>query len=385
MSFRATPALQLNAALIGVPGGRAALATPALVVELDVLKRNIAAMAALCVEAGIALRPHAKTHKCATLAKMQLAAGAVGVCCAKLGEAEALAEAGIADILITAPVVAPQALTRLAALNAAIGGLMVVADHPALVPKLSDAARASGRTLKVLVDLDPGLHRTGIRPGEDAYALAALIAADPHLAFEGVQSYAGQIMHIGDAAERTAKAAAVTRLVAEARDELTRRNLPPRIVTGGGTGTVAIDPRGGVFTELQAGSYVFMDREYNDVWEKGGERAPFETSLYVQTTVISAALPQLATTDAGLKSFACDAGPPKLARGAGPSASYFFFGDEQGGVLCEKAGDRPDVGDVLACVVPHCDPTVNLYDALHVVEGDTLVAIWPVEARGRGF
>ena len=141
MVFAAPPTASLNAHLIGVPGGRAALATPALIADIAVIKRNIAAMATHCARMGIALRPHAKTHKCATLAKMQLAAGAVGVCCAKLGEAEALAEAGIADILITAPVVAPQALTRLAALNAAIGGLMVVADHPALVPKLSAAAR----------------------------------------------------------------------------------------------------------------------------------------------------------------------------------------------------------------------------------------------------
>ncbi|BCW90303.1 3-hydroxy-D-aspartate aldolase [Alphaproteobacteria bacterium SO-S41] len=385
MTFRATPALDINASLIGVAGGRARLATPALVVELDVLKRNIALMAQNCRAAGIALRPHAKTHKCATLAKLQLEAGAVGVCCAKLGEAEALAAEGITNILITAPIVAAQALTRLAKLNAAIDGLIVVVDSPELVAKLSAAGAASGRPLMVLVDLDPGLHRTGIQPGEPAYALAAAVAGDPHLSYEGLQSYAGQIMHVGDAAERRAKAAAVTTLVATARDELTRRNLPPKIVSGGGTGTVDIDPAGGVFTELQAGSYVFMDREYNEVWTKAGERAPFETSLFVQTTVISAAMPQLATTDAGLKSFACDAGPPKLASGAGPSASYFFFGDEQGGVLCEKAEDRPNVGDVLACVVPHCDPTVNLHDALHVVEGDTLVAIWPIEGRGRGF
>jgi len=385
MAFSAVSALEINAALIGVPGGRALLATPALVVERDVLMRNIRAMALHCARAGIALRPHAKTHKCATLARLQIEAGAVGICCAKLGEAEALAAEGLTEILITAPIVANQALARLAKLNAAIDGLIVVADSAAMVPKLSEAGAASGRPLKVLVDLDPGLHRTGVQPGEPAYALAAAIAADPHLAYEGLQSYAGQIMHVGDAAERRVKAAAVTALVATARDELTRRNLPPRIISGGGTGTVDIDPAGGVFTELQAGSYVFMDREYNEVWTKAGGHAPFETSLFVQTTVISAALPQLATTDAGLKSFACDAGPPKLASGAGPSASYFFFGDEQGGVTCDTPQDRPNVGDVLSCVVPHCDPTVNLHDALHVVEGDTLVAIWPIEGRGRGF
>ena len=385
MVFAAPPTASLNAHLIGVPGGRAALATPALIADIAVIKRNIAAMATHCARMGIALRPHAKTHKCATLAKLQIEAGALGVCCAKLGEAEALAAAGVPNILITSPIVAKPALKRLAALNAAAEGLMVVVDTPALVPALVDAARASGRILKVLVDLDPGLHRTGVAPGEPAYALAAAVAAEADLSFEGIQCYAGQVMHLGDAVQRRAKSLAVMKLIADTRDELTRRNLPPRILTGGGTGTVDIDPEAGVLTELQAGSYVFMDREYNDVWTNAGARPPFETSLAVQTTVISAALEKLATTDAGLKSFACDAGPPKLATGAGPSAAYFFFGDEQGGVLCEDAADRPALGAVLSCVVPHCDPTVNLYEILHIVDGDTLVDIWPIEGRGRSF
>ncbi|MCC6919090.1 MAG: DSD1 family PLP-dependent enzyme [Alphaproteobacteria bacterium] len=385
MAFAAPPIASLNAHLIGVPGGRDELATPALIADLAVLKRNIAAMAAQCAKMGIALRPHAKTHKCASLARLQIEAGALGVCCAKLGEAEALTAAGVPGILITSPIVAKPALKRLAALNAAAEGMMVVVDTPALVPALVEAARASGRVLKVLVDLDPGLHRTGVAPGEPAYALAAAVAAEPELSFEGVQCYAGQVMHMGDAAQRRAKSLAVMKLIADTRDELTRRNLPPRILTGGGTGTADIDPVAGVLTELQAGSYVFMDREYNDVWTKAGDHPPFETSLAVQTTVISAALDKLATTDAGLKSFACDAGPPKLATGAGPSASYFFFGDEQGGVLCEDAADRPALGAVLTCVVPHCDPTVNLYEVLHIVDGDTLVDIWPIEARGRSF
>ena len=385
MVFAAPPTASLNAHLIGVPGGRAALATPALIADIAVIKRNIAAMATHCARMGIALRPHAKTHKCATLAKLQIEAGALGVCCAKLGEAEALTAAGVPNILITSPIVAKPALKRLAALNAAAEGLMVVVDTPALVPALVDAARASGRILKVLVDLDPGLHRTGVAPGEPAYALAAAVAAEADLSFEGIQCYAGQVMHLGDAVQRRAKSLAVMKLIADTRDELTRRNLPPRILTGGDTGTVDIDPEAGVLTELQAGSYVFMDREYNDVWTNAGARPPFETSLAVQTTVISAALEKLATTDAGLKSFACDAGPPKLATGAGPSAAYFFFGDEQGGVLCEDAADRPALGAVLSCVVPHCDPTVNLYEILHIVDGDTLVDIWPIEGRGRSF
>ena len=384
MTYRAIPALDVNRHLIGVAGGRALLATPALVVELDVLKRNIASMAKRCADAGIALRPHAKSHKCASIAKLQREAGAVGFCCAKLGEAEALTAAGVSDILLTSPIVADQALVRLALLNAAAEGLMVVIDAPEMVAKIGAAARASGKVLGVVVDLDIGLHRTGIAP-ENAADLALAVAGEEGLSFEGLQAYAGHLMHLGGREERAAKSKAALGLMADVRDELTLRNLPPKILSGGGTGTVDIDPAFGVLTELQGGSYVFMDREYNDVWTKADAAPPFETSLFVQTTVISAALPTLCTTDAGLKSFATDAGPPVLARGAGPSATYFFFGDEQGGVSCRDVTDRPALGAVLSCVVPHCDPTVNLYDAIHVVEGEMLVDIWPVEARGRGF
>jgi D-serine deaminase-like pyridoxal phosphate-dependent protein len=169
----------------------------------------------------------------------------------------------------------------------------------------------------------------------------------------------------------------------ELRDALTKAGHPPKILSGGGTGTFDIDPDAHVLTELQVGSYIFMDKQYIDVWEKPGERVPFESSLTVQTTVISANRAGLATTDGGFKSFATDAGPPMLASGAPPGAAYFFFGDEQGGITYPRDGALLKPGDVVSCVVPHCDPTVNLYDAYHCVRGDTLEAIWPIEGRGR--
>ena len=159
--------------------------------------------------------------------------------------------------------------------------------------------------------------------------------------------------------------------------------MAPNILTGGGTGTFDIDPDARALTELQVGSYVFMDRQYNEVWQKPGDRPPFEPSLFVQTTVISANRDGLATTDAGFKSFATDAGSPVIASGAPEGASYFFFGDEQGGVLYDISRQKLRPRDVLACIVPHCDPTVNLYDCYHCVRGDVLEAIWPIEARGR--
>lgn len=372
----------LNAELIGVPGGRAKLATPALVVDLDVLEANIAAMAAHAKEKGIALRPHAKTHKSVEISKRQIAAGALGICVAKLGEAEAQAGGGIESILITSPVVTDGGIARLMTLNTRVGQLMAVCDNKDTAVRLAAAAKASGKPLRILIDIDPGLGRTGILPGEGAYALAETAANSPGLEYMGLQCYAGQVQHMESPNERRAASLSALAELAALRDTLTAHGLAPKIISGGGTGTFDIDPDARVLSELQAGSYVFMDRQYNEVWEKPGGRPPFATSLFVQTTVISANREGLATTDAGYKAFATDAEAPKIAFGAPEGANYFFFGDEQGGIF--YSGERKlRPGDVLGCVVPHCDPTVNLYDRIHAVRGDTLAAIWPVEGRGR--
>jgi D-serine deaminase-like pyridoxal phosphate-dependent protein len=370
----------LNEELIGVPGGRPKIATPALVIDLDAMERNIAAMAAHSKKNNIALRPHAKTHKCSQIAKRQIAAGALGICCAKLGEAEALAAAGIDSILITSPVVTDGGIARLIVLNSCIRELTVVCDNVAIAKKLAEAA--SGKPLRIFVDMDPGMSRTGIRPGEDAMALVKFVAESNALSFEGLQCYAGQAQHIEQPQDRREASLGVMKELAEFRDQITKGGHTPKILSGGGTGTFDIDPDAHALTELQVGSYVFMDRQYNDVWEKPGERPPFETSLFVQTTVISANRDNLATTDAGFKAFATDADKPVIAKGAPAGASYFFFGDEQGGIVY---GGEPKlkVGDVITCVVPHCDPTVNLYDRYHCVRGDTLEAIWQIEGRGK--
>ena len=372
----------LNEELIGVEGGRAKLQTPALVVDLDALEKNIAAMAAHAKAKGISLRPHAKTHKCAEIARRQIAAGALGICVAKLGEAEAMAEAGIDSILITSPVVSDGGIARLIALNGRVRELMAVCDNADVAKRLADAAKASGKKLKILIDIDPGLGRTGIRPGDGAIALVEQVAASGALEYAGLQCYAGQVQHMESPNERRDASLTALKEFGSLRDQLAARGLAPKILSGGGTGTFDIDPDARVLTELQVGSYVFMDRQYNDVWTKPGARPPFQTSLFVQTTIISANRDNLATTDAGFKSFATDAGSPEIASGAPEGANYFFFGDEQGGIF--YAGEqklRP--GDSVVCVVPHCDPTVNLYDRIHAVRGQKLEAIWPVEARGR--
>jgi D-serine deaminase-like pyridoxal phosphate-dependent protein len=372
----------LNSGLIGQPGGRSKLQTPALIIDLDSFEHNIERMTTHARKHGIGLRPHAKTHKSVEIAKRQIAAGALGICTAKLGEAEALADGGIDSILVTSPVVSEPGITRVIALNERIGALMVVCDNSDVAHALDRAAQQGRKRLRVLVDIDPGLGRTGIRPNH-AQKLVAQLAQAKGLIYGGLQCYAGQVQHLESPNERREKSLAAMKELADLRDALSKDGLAPQIVSGGGTGTFDIDPDAHVLTELQVGSYIFMDRQYNDVWEKPGDRVPFETSLFVQTTVISANRPGLATSDAGYKAFATDAGPPQIASGAPSGANYFFFGDEQGGITLPGDARSLRPGDSLSCVVPHCDPTVNLYDVYHAVRGDTLEAIWPIEARGK--
>ena len=373
----------LNSDLIGVPGGRAKIQTPALVIDLDALERNIARMAEHAKAHGIALRPHAKTHKSVEIAKRQLAAGALGICCAKLGEAEVLAAGGIESILLTSPVVTDAGIARVMALNGRMRELIVTCDNAVIAEQLAQAARASGKPLKVYVDIDPGLGRTGIRPGDGAIALVEQIVKSQDLEFGGLQCYAGQVQHMESPNERRSRSLEALKELGGLRDALVASGIAVPVLSGGGTGTFDIDPDARVLTELQVGSYVFMDRQYNDVWEKPGDRAPFEVSLSVQTTVVSANRESMATTDAGLKAFATDAEAPKILSGAPDGANYFLFGDEQGGVFYPPGDAKLRPKDVLSCVVPHCDPTVNLYDCYHAVRGDILEAIWPVDARGR--
>ena len=372
----------LNDSLIGIAGGRAKLQTPALVIDLDAFERNVAAMVAHAKKAGIGLRPHAKTHKSAEVARRLIAAGANGICCAKLGEAEALAAAGIDSILLTSPVVSDAGIARVIALNGRMRELILVCDNADVAMRIDTAAKASGKRLKILVDIDPGMSRTGIR-SSNAPALVAQVVEARGLEFMGLQCYAGQAQHMESPNERRDASLQVMKELGALRDLLAKSGLTASIISGGGTGTFDIDPDAHVLSELQVGSYIFMDKQYNDVWEKPGDRVPFEVSLFVQTTVISANRPGLATTDAGFKSFATDAGPPLLSAGAPAGAAYFFFGDEQGGITYPRDGATLKPGDIVSCVVPHCDPTVNLYDVYHCVRGDTLEAIWPIEARGK--
>jgi len=373
-----------NTALIGVPGGRHLLDTPALLLDLDGLERNIARMAAFAISSGIALRPHVKTHKSIGIARRQIAAGAVGVCCATLGEAETMASAGIPGVLITSPIVPAGKIRRLIALaaQAAAGEVMVVVDHPRNVAELAAAAVALAHPLDVLIDYTARYHRTGATDANAVVALARQIAGHPSLRLRGLQAYAGNIQHIEDRAQRAAAAATVQASIRQVIDACAQEDIHFGIVTGAGTGSHDLDAQAAVFTELQAGSYVFLDGEYSRVLAGFAQRAPFEIALFVQTAVVSVNHPDWVTVDGGTKVFATDSGLPVVAHGARPDSRYGFAGDEHG-KLTGPPGERPELGARIEFVTPHCDPTVNLHGAYHVVRGDTLVDIWPVDARGR--
>lgn len=370
-----------NRGLIGESGARARLSTPALLLDLDRMERNIAAMAARCRAAGVNLRPHSKGGKSLAIAGRQVAAGAIGICCTTIGEAEVIAGGGIANVLVTSPVVTPAMIARLVALNARAEGLMVVADNPANVDALEAAAAAAGRPTGVIVEFDVGQGRTGTTGPEAAIALARQIADAPHLRYAGVQAYYGHLQHIPTLAERGKAAEAQ---LARLRDLVTRlggEGLAPAIVTGGGTGTASIDLAAGIFTEIQPGSYPFMDREYVEIEMSAGAPA-FEPALSVLASVVSANRPGFVVVNAGYKSFATEGGMPLVAAPKLAGAEYRLMGDEHGGVTFDPEGGVVKLGDAIEFLTPHCDPTINLYDRYHVMRGDVLVDIWPVDARG---
>ncbi len=376
--------LELHAHLIGRQGSRRDLNTPVLIVDLDALDRNIAIMSAFAATKGLKLRPHAKTHKSVDIARRQVAAGAVGLCCAKIGEAEVLADGGITGLHITSPVVPAAAVERLAQLNLRSAGLMTVVDNPDYARAIARAVEAAGDAkLSVIIDVDPGIHRTGVASAETAVELFEAIRSLPALVYRGVQFYCGSHQHIHAFADRDSAMRERADYLRTVIAALTEAGGAPEIVTGGGTGTHRIDAELGIFTELQVGSYIFMDDEYRacDLTGKEGAPIPFETSLLIDASVISANTPGLFTLDAGIKSMATDAPLPSVEAGAEEGARFFLMGDEHGALLTLPGSLA--LGDRVSLRTPHCDPTVNLYDNYHVVRGQTLDAIWPVSGRGR--
>ncbi len=375
------PMLGPNATLIGVPGSRALLGTPCLVLDLDRVEQNIAQLAAHARTHGYGLRPVAKIHKSGTLAKRQVAAGALGVACATLAEAEVMIDAGVPGVLLFTSVVTDAKIARLIALNARADGLLVAVDSRANVDALAAANRGKGPPLRLLIDCEVGGGRTGLAEIESVLALARRIVADDNVVYAGVQAYCGNIQAIPGFVERRTAAAAVAARARRFIDALRRAGLPPGIVSGGGTGTYAIDFEFGVYTECQAGSYVFMDVNYVDVDLTGTDAAPFAPALFVRTTVVGTAQPGFCITDAGRKEFARDGLEPRPWRGAPAGARYRVVGDDLGRIDFHDMADTLPLCSAVECLTPHAYATLNLYPVYHCVRGDTLVDIWTIDAR----
>ena len=371
-----------NARLIGEPRSRQALATPALILDLDAFEHNVKAMARLCGRAGISLRPHAKTHKSIEMARRQIAAGAIGISVATVREAAVMVKAGLPGVLLTTPVVGAVKIDILCDLAGKGEGFMAVVDNLAGLRHLEAALEKRGRRLAVLVDIDIGMKRTGVPDVAGALALIHRVRASRVLTWAGLQCYSGQVQHIASMENRERVYGRQLRHLKRVLDGAGKAGLIPGIISGGGTGTFDIDRRAGLFTECQCGSYAVMDLEYEDVQLFAGALHPFKAGLYVQCTVVSNNHREWSAIDGGFKCFSMDGPIPRPARGAPPGSVYQFYGDEFGKIRFARKTDSLKLGSKIEFVTPHCDPTVNLHDFYHCVRGNVLVDIWPVDARG---
>ena len=359
------------------------LDTPALCVDLDLLEANLDKMATTMSTNGIASRPHAKTHKCPTIAHMQMDRGSVGICTAKVSEAEAMFLNGIDQILNTTGNVTPTKINRAMNLAQQCPGFIQATDSQPNARLLSEAAVAKGIVADVVVDVDPGIRRTGTPFGQSALQLAQLIDQLPGLRFRGMLCYDAAAQHV--VGFQTRKAQTLERMV-QATDTFNLMNasgLNTEIFSGGGTGTYNIDHDTVGMTDVQVGSYVFMDAQYISI---GGEQdaevySDFATSLTVMTTVLNDQYEGRATSDAGAK--ACTINQPWPIIKGESGMTYRSGSDELGTILY---GDDPSrdykVGDKLEVIVSHCDPVVNLYDQMYAIRGDVVEAVWPISARG---
>lgn len=348
--------------------------TPALLIDLDAFERNLRTMADSVRGRRVRVRAHAKTHKCPEIAKRQIALGAVGVCCQKVSEAEALVDGGVSNVLVSNEVVGAAKIARLAELSrrAQIG---VCVDHADGVAALE----ASGAKLDVYIEIEVGMGRCGAAPGEPALALARRIAGAKNLRFAGLQAYHGRAQHMRSMAERRAAIEGAASAVRTTEELLNKHGIECPIVTGAGSGTYMLEVENGAWNEIQPGSYIFMDVDYSrNEWAAPLPR--FEHALFVLTTVMSRPAADRAIVDAGLKASSVDSGMPAVWQR--PGLVYRAASDEHGVVDIASGAQAPALGEKLLLVPGHCDPTVNLYDWYVCVRGGRVEALWPITARG---
>ena len=354
--------------------------TPSLVLDLDVFERNVERMQTLADRAGIRLRPHAKAHKCPDIALAQVARGAVGICCQKASEALPFVRAGIADIHISNELASP-AKARMLAVLARHARISVCVDDARQVAALAQACAAAQAMVTVFVEIDVGQGRCGVADADAALRLVEEIALHPGLRFGGLQAYHGGAQHRRTRAERREAAAHAAAKAGAVVARLQAAGVACEVVTGGGTGSVEFDLASGVYTEIQPGSYVFMDGDYGrNEWDPA---TGFGHSLFIASTVMSVAPATRVVLDAGLKSMAVDSGLPLVRQPeGGAELRYVAANDEHGIVECGEGAARPGLGEQVLLVPGHCDPTLNLYDELVGIRNGRVECVWPVAARG---
>lgn len=358
------------------------LSTPVLLIDLDRFEKNLGTMGQFFRGKPVTFRPHGKAHKSPEIAKRQIASGARGVCAAKLGEAEVLVNGGITDVLITTEVVGRHKIERLTTLAEKAPQLKVVVDHAQNVKDLSDAALARGIKLKVLIEVDIGQQRCGVEPGQPTVALAEHIAKNKGLEFLGMQAYGGHLMHITGYEKRKAASRAALARVTETRAMLEKAGFEVNIVSVGGTGTYSMDWDVPGVTEMQPGSYIFMDAHYRSIGGKSGATYDdFGCALTVLATVISRPSEKRAVIDAGNKCLSIDEGfaVPKALTGV----EFTPGGDEHGKLLLENPEADLRLGARIELIPGHCDTTVNLFDRFYGVRKGRVEKIWTIAARGR--
>lgn len=345
--------------------------TPALILDRVAMEQNMALMDTLLEGSHMKLYPHYKSHKCPQIARMQMARGAAGITCAKLSEAEDLADAGIERIVIANQVVQPSKLARLAALSRRCG-LTVCVDQPENILALEQAMAAGDGTLGVLVEFEIGMHRCGADPPEEFLKLAQLVNGQTHLTFEGIQAYAGHLAHERDLTRRKREMDEIEQRVRDLKGFVEAAGLPVREIAGGSTGTAALKPKDTVYTQLQTGSYLFMDCAYRAL------ELPFVHALYLLTTVVSVR-PDRIVTDGGVKSLGMDQGNPEFV--GFPKDAAISMSEEHGAIFTAAADWH--VNDKLRYIPGHCCTTINMADKLYVVEGERVTDVYPVVSRGK--
>ncbi|OGV33892.1 MAG: metal-activated pyridoxal enzyme [Lentisphaerae bacterium GWF2_45_14] len=360
------------------------LDTPCLLIDIDMLEGNIHMMKEFASSAEKKLRPHCKTHKCSKIAEIQIKIGAEGLCAAKISEAEILIDKGIKNILVTSPVVSPAKIERLFSCAAKAENFMIVLDNADNADALSKAAQRRNIKLNVLIDIDPGLGRTGVSY-DDAPEFARFISELPALSLKGIQCYAGHLQHLNAYQERTKRSLDCMRRAATLFNQLKKEFPGLNVLTGTGTGTYDIDSQIPELTDLQVGSYTVMDAEYMQIGsaENPDRFETFKPALTLLSSVVSANHKRHFTIDAGLKSvYYTPHAPPMVIYPYEKDWDYEWFGDEHGKISVPENDEIPEPGEVIELVVSHCDPTINLHDKFYITKDDIVIDVWDIDLRG---